>query len=99
MLAKFPGAPVPSAGKFPRPSEFRAVVPPFSFPVSSVAGIPRYLSSMSADLAHCFAADDQCVGDLRDMHALKRDAGSFSVGWREPSISGHTSARDYAPLR
>jgi hypothetical protein len=28
---------------------------------------------MSADLAHCFVAGDQCVGDLRDMPALKRD--------------------------
>ena len=35
--------------------------------------IPRYRSSMSADLAHCFAAGDQRVGDLRDMPALKRD--------------------------
>ena len=34
---------------------------------------PRYRNSMSTDLAHCFAAGDQCVGDLRDMHALKRD--------------------------
>ncbi|HJY49889.1 MAG TPA: hypothetical protein VJ349_14810, partial [Stellaceae bacterium] len=41
--------------------------------LSSVAGIPRYRSSMSADLAHCFAAGDQSVGDLRDMPALKRD--------------------------
>jgi hypothetical protein len=43
MLAKFPGAPVPSAGRIPRPSELRPVVPRF-FLLAENPAAPQLIS-------------------------------------------------------
>ena len=73
FLAKFPGAPVPSAGRLPRPSEFRAVVPRFSFPVSSGAGNPAVPQLNERRLSPLFCGRRSVRCDLRDLPALKHD--------------------------
>ena len=36
---------------------------------------------VSAELTHCRAAGDQCIGNLRDMQALKAGDGELVFAW------------------
>jgi hypothetical protein len=59
---------------------------------------------MSADLAHCFVAGDQCVGDLRDMPALKARwrvhfrSGGVSNRFRPKSCLTRCAAGDFSQI-